>query len=92
MLSLSTLIRLARAHILGYVSVLTHPESEAADQGPRLGASETASRQAVMALAKHLRARAAAGGDAEAARLTLSATIQESATYQGRPAIRCAGR
>jgi hypothetical protein len=45
------------------------------------------SQRAVVALAKHLCAQAAACGDAEAVRLTLSATIQESKTYQEHPAL-----
>ena len=88
---LGALARLARAHVLGDIDVLTHPESEAAYQRPRLGPPEVSPERAVVALAEHLCAQPSAGGDAEAVRLTLPAAVQQAATHQERPALRCAG-
>jgi hypothetical protein len=64
------------------------------DEGSSFRKAEMTSQRAVVALAKHLRTQAAAGGDAEAVYLTLSATIQESKMYQEHPALpsRRAGR
>ena len=57
---------LERAHVLGDLDVLAHPEGEARHQGPRLGSPEVPIERAVVALAEHLRAEPAAGEDAEA--------------------------
>ena len=46
------------------------------------------SERAIMAVAEHLRAQPAAGGDAEAVRSTLSSAVEEAATHQKRPALR----
>ena len=78
-LRLGALARLARAHVLGDVDVLAHPEGEAPHQRPRLGAPKMPSERAVMAVAEHLRAQPA-GGDAEAIRSALSAAVEEAAT------------
>ena len=43
-----------------------------------------------MAVAEHLRAQPAAGGDAEAVRSALSVAEEEATTHQKRPALRCA--
>ena len=75
MLSFGALARLARAHVLGDVDVLAHPEREASHQRPRLGPPEVSPEGPVVALAKNLRAQSAAGRDAEAVRLTLPAAI-----------------
>ena len=48
--------------------------------------------RAIMAVAEHLCAQPAAGGGAEAIRSTLSAAIEEAATHQKRPALRCVCR
>ena len=84
------LARLARAHVLGDIDVLTHPESEAAHQRPRLGPPEVSPERAVVALAEHLCAQPTAGRDAEAVRLTLPAAVQQAAAYQERPTLRSA--
>ena len=74
------------------VDVLAYPEGEAANQGPRLRSSEVAPKWSVVAVVEHLRTQAAAGGSqyAEAVSLALPAPIQEAATYEERPAFRCA--
>jgi len=90
-LRLGALARLARSHVLGDINVLAHPKGEAAHQRPRLGPPEVSPERAIVALAKNLRAQPAAGGDAEAVRLTLPAAVQEAATHQECPALRSAG-
>ncbi len=80
-LSFGALARLARAHVLGYVDVLTHPEGEATHQRPCLGQPKVSPELAVVALAENLRAQSAAGRDAEAVLLTLPASIQETAVH-----------
>ena len=87
-LRFGALARLTRAHVLGDVDVLTHPEGEAPHQGPRLSPSEVPPQRRIVALAKHLRAQPAAGGDAQAVRRTLPAAIEETTTDQKRPAFR----
>ena len=90
-LRFGALARLARAHVFGDVDVLANPEGEAPYQRPRLGAPEVSTKWPVMALAKHLCPQSAAGGDAEAVKLALPATVQEAAAHQERTAFRCPG-
>jgi hypothetical protein len=63
-LRLDPLARLARANVLGDVDLLSHPESEATDQRPRLGSPEMPAEWAVVALAQYLRSQTSARGDA----------------------------
>ena len=90
-LRLGALARLARAHVLGDVDVLAHPEGEAAYQRPCLGASEVAAERAVVALAKYLRTQATACRDAKTVSLALAAAVQQAAADQERPAFRRVG-
>ena len=85
---------LTRAHILRHIDVLAYPKSKVADQRAGLGPPEVSAQRAIMALAQHLCAQPAAGGDAEAitGSLTLIAAVQELAPHQQRPAFRCASR
>ena len=57
---------------------------------PVFGPPKVPPERAVMAVAEHLRAQPAAGGDAEAVRSALSAAEEEATTHQKRPALRCA--
>ena len=66
-------------------AILAHPEGKAPHQQPRLGAPKM---RAVMAVAEHLCAQPAAGGDAEAVRSARSATLEEAVTHQKRSALR----
>jgi hypothetical protein len=59
---------LARTHVHGDVDVLAHPEGEATHQRPRLSAAEVSPGRAIVALAEHLRAQPAAGGNADRVR------------------------
>ena len=81
-LRLRPLARLARAHVLCDIKVLTYPEGKATNQRPRLGPPEVSTEWAVVALAEHLRPEPTAGGDAEAVCLTLPAAVQETTTHQ----------
>ena len=63
-LRLGPLARLARAHVLGDIDVLTHPDGEAANQRPRLGPPEVPPERPVVALAEHLRPQTPPSGDA----------------------------
>ena len=84
----SALASLARAHVRGDVAVLADPKCETAYQRPGLGAPEVSAKGAVVALSKHLPAQPPSGGYAEAVRLALPATIQQSTTYQEGPTFR----
>ena len=87
-LRLGALERLARAHVVSDVDVRVHPEGEAPHQRPRLGAPKVPPERAVIAVAEHLCAQPAAGGDAEAVRSARSATLEEAVTHQKRSALR----
>ena len=76
-LGLDAMASLTRAHILCHVDVLAYPESKAADQRAGLGPPEVSAPRAIMALALHLCAQPATGGDAEAISLTMPAAVQE---------------
>ena len=78
--------RLARVHVLSDAAILAHPKGKAQHHQPRLGAPKVPPERAVMAVAERLHAQVAAGGNAEAARSALSATVEESTTHQKRPA------
>ncbi len=77
-LRLGALAGLARAHVLGNVDVLPHPEGQAPHQRPRLGAPEVSPERAIVALAKHLSTQPSACRNIEAVRLALPATIQKA--------------
>ena len=82
--------RLERAHVLGDVDVLSNPQGEVPHQRPRLSPPEVPLDWAVMAVAGHMGAQPAAGGDAEAVRSALFAAVEEATPHKKRPALRCA--
>ena len=90
-LRLRPLACLARAHVLGDVDVLTHPEGEPANQRPRLGPPEMPPQRSVVALAQHLRPQVAACGDAQPVRRPLTPSVQQAAPHQERTAGRDPG-
>ena len=59
-----TLARLAGAHVLGDVDILSHPEGKAAHQRPRLRPPKVTTQRAIMTLPKHLLPQVSARGDA----------------------------
>ena len=89
MLRLGPLARLARAHVLGDVHVLPHPEGEAANERPRLGPSEVPPEWSVVALAENLRPQTPPRGNAQPVRRSaLPPTVQQATPHRKRPAGR----
>ena len=91
MLHLGPLARLARAHVLGDVHVLPHPEGEAANEQPHFGPSEVPPEWSVVALAENLRPQTPPRWNAQPVRSALPPTVQQATPHQKRPAGRGVG-
>ena len=87
-LRLRPLARLARAHVLCDIKVLTYPEGKAMNQRACLGPPEVPPNRPIVALAQHLSPQAPARGDAQPVRCALAPPIQQAAQHQKRAAGR----
>ena len=80
---LSALTRLTGADVFGNVDVLANPERKSPHERPCLGSAKVASERSVMALPKHLRAKAPTSRDTEAIRRPLpsESAVQEAVSH-----------